>query len=97
MLDAFVQEFLMESLPIWRENPVQYCKEVLTFIPDPFQAEALTDLANNSKVAIKSGQGVGKTGMEAAAFLWFLTCFEYPRIVATAPTKQQLHALATLT
>ena len=24
-------------------------------------------------------------------FLWFITCFPYPRIVATAPTKQQLH------
>ena len=49
------------------------------------------DLAGNPKVAIKSGQGVGKTGMEAVALLWFLSCFPYPRVVATAPTKQQLH------
>ena len=49
------------------------------------------DLAENPKVAIKSGQGVGKTGMEAVALLWFLSCFPYPRVVATAPTKQQLH------
>jgi len=49
------------------------------------------DLAGNPKVAIKSGQGVGKTSVEAVALLWFLTCFPYPRVVATAPTKQQLH------
>lgn len=49
------------------------------------------DLAENPKVTIKSGQGVGKTGLEAVALLWFLTCFPCPRVVATAPTKQQLH------
>ncbi len=49
------------------------------------------DVAENPKVAIKSGQGVGKTGLEAVALLWFLCCYPYPRIVATAPTKQQLH------
>ena len=53
--------------------------------------QALMDLAESPKVAIKSGQGVGKTGMEAVALLWFLCCYPYPRIVATAPTKQQLH------
>ncbi len=40
---------------------------------------------------MKSGQGVGKTGVEATLLLWFLVCFPYSRIVATAPTKQQLH------
>lgn len=49
------------------------------------------DLAKNPKVAIKSGQGVGKTSIEAVALLWFLSCFPWPRVVATAPTKQQLH------
>lgn len=61
------------------------------FAPDKWQAEALNDIAISSKVAIKSGQGVGKTSMEAVALLWFLCCFPFPRIVATAPTKQQLH------
>lgn len=68
-----------------------FFREVLNFEPDEWQAEAARDLAANPKVSIKSGQGVGKTGLEAAVFLWFITCFPYPRIVATAPTKQQLH------
>lgn len=83
--------FLDESIPQWRTDPVQFFEEVLQFHPDKWQAEAARDLANYPKVSIKSGQGVGKTGLEAAAFLWFIVCFPFPRIVATAPTKQQLN------
>lgn len=87
----WLKDFLDESIPLWRNDPVMYFREVLSFEPDEWQAEAAEDLAHNPKVSIKSGQGVGKTGLEAAVFLWFITCFPYPRIVATAPTKQQLH------
>jgi hypothetical protein len=84
-------DFLDISIPMWQEDPVIFFREVLRFEPDKWQAEAARDLAHHPRVSIKSGQGVGKTGLEAALFLWFLTCFPYPRIVATAPTKQQLH------
>lgn len=87
----WLSDFLDESIPLWQNNPVMYFREVLNFEPDNWQAKAANDLAHNPKVSIKSGQGVGKTGLEAAVFLWFITCFPYPRIVATAPTKQQLH------
>ena len=85
------KKFFKERVVIYRSNPVAFAQEVLLFQPDEWQTEALQDLADSPKVAIKSGQGVGKTGMEAVALLWFLCCFPYPRIVATAPTKQQLH------
>lgn len=85
------KKFFKKRIPKYRKNPVLFAREVLLFEPDEWQSAALMDLAENPKVAIKSGQGVGKTGMEAVALLWFLCCFAYPRIVATAPTKQQLH------
>lgn len=85
------QNFFQKRIPEYRRNPVLYAEEVLLFEPDEWQGEVLMDLAENPKVAVKSGQGVGKTGTEAVALLWFLTCFPYPRVVATAPTKQQLH------
>ena len=44
-----------------------------------------------SESFVRSGQGVGKTGCEAVLCLWFLSCFPYSRVVATAPTKQQLN------
>ena len=85
------KKFFAQRIPLYRQDPVFFAKEVLQFEPDEWQRKALEDLSSHSKVAIKSGQGVGKTGMEAVALLWFLCCFPYPRIVATAPTKQQLH------
>ncbi len=88
---TWLQDFLDVSIPMWQADPIVFFREVLTFDPDKWQEEAARDLAHNPKVSIKSGQGVGKTGLEAALFLWFLTCFPYPRVVATAPTKQQLH------
>jgi len=85
------KQFFTQRIPLYQKDPVLYAREVLKFEPDDWQCIALMDLAENPKVSIKSGQGVGKTGIEAVALLWFLTCFPYPRIVATAPTKQQLH------
>lgn len=85
------KKFFKKRIPVYRDNPVLFAREVLGFEPDKWQKEALMDLAQSPKVTIRSGQGVGKTGIEAVAFLWFITCFPYPRVVATAPTKQQLH------
>lgn len=85
------RKYFKRRLPVYRNDPVMYAREVLHFEPDEWQRDGLRDLAEAPKVAIKSGQGVGKTGMEAVALLWFLSCFSYPRVVATAPTKQQLH------
>ena len=90
-LQILRKQFFQQRIPQYRKIPVLFAREVLLFEPDEWQQSALMDLAENPKVAIKSGQGVGKTGLEAVALLWFLCCYPYPRIVATAPTKQQLH------
>ena len=87
----WLDSFLDEMLPVWTEDPVQFCQDVLFFSPDEWQKEALYALRDNPRVAVKSGQGVGKTGVEACALIWFLVCFPDARIVATAPTKQQLN------
>lgn len=84
-------EYLDKNLPVWRKEPLVFFRQVLGFEPDDWQAAAAMDLSVQSRVAIKSGQGVGKTAFEAAAFLWFLTCFYNARIICTAPTRQQLH------
>lgn len=68
-----------------------FMREVLLFEPDEWQIQVAYGLRDFPRVSVKSGQGVGKTGVEAALLLWFLVCFPFPRIVATAPTKQQLH------
>ena len=85
------REFFLRQIPRYRKDPVLFFREVLEFEPDDWQAEAASKLADHPRVTIRSGQGVGKTGFEAATLLWFLTCFPYPRVVATAPTRQQVN------
>ena len=84
-------EVFKSKIPKYRKDPVLFSKEVLKFFPDDWQEHVLNDLANHTKVSVRSGQGCGKTGLEAAVLLWFLTCFPFPKVIATAPTRQQLH------
>lgn len=83
--------FFKERVPQYRDDAVLFAEEVLKFTPDAWQADVLRDLSSSDRVTVRSGQGVGKTGVEAIAALWFLACFPFARVVATAPTKQQLH------
>ncbi len=91
MVSELRRDFFQKRIPVYRTDPVLYHREVLQFEPDPWQCDTLMDLANHPKVSVRSGQGVGKTGIEAGSLLWFLTCFPFPRVVATAPTRQQLN------
>jgi len=81
----------MKKISEYSRDPVLFSREVLLFEPDDWQVEVLKDLATSNKVSVRSGQGVGKTGLEAVTLLWFLCCFPYARVVATAPTRQQLN------
>lgn len=78
---------------IYQKDPVLFAKEVVNYTPDDWQADTLRDLADPEchRVSVRSGQGVGKTATEAIAVLWFLSCFPFARVVATAPTRQQLN------
>lgn len=87
----WLSELLDESLPLWRNDPTIFFREVLNFEPDDWQTSVAADVKDRNRVAVKSGQGVGKTAFEAAIFLWFISCFYNARVVCTAPTKQQLH------
>ena len=77
----------------YQKDPVLFAKEVVNYDADDWQADTLRDLADPEchRISVRSGQGVGKTATEAIAVLWFLSCFPYARVVATAPTRQQLN------
>lgn len=83
--------FFRNRIPQYRKNIALFAGEVLQFTPDDWQRTVFHSIERNRYTAVKSGQGVGKTGTEAVVVLWFLSCFPYPRVVCTAPTRQQLH------
>lgn len=72
-------------------DPVSFARDICKFNPDENQAAVMMDVANASRVTVRSGQGVGKTALEAVIALWFMTTRPFARVVATAPTRQQLH------
>ena len=84
-------EEVLEALSIYEDDPAAFFEDILEITPDPWQAEVLEDISKYPRVSVKSGQGVGKTALEAGLVLWFLTFRPYSRVVATAPTRQQLY------
>ncbi|AOY77202.1 DEAD/DEAH box helicase family protein [Clostridium formicaceticum] len=82
---------LITLLDNYWDNPVWFAEDMLGFYPDPWQAKVLMDLAQHPKVSVRSGQGVGKTGLESIAITWYLCTRPFPKVIATAPTRQQLY------
>src|SRR5690625_2044293 len=81
---------LADIIEVYWDNPVAFAEEILGFVPDEWQSKVLMDLAHHPLVSVRSGQRVGKTGVESVAVLWYLTCRPFPKVVCTAPTRQQL-------
>lgn len=75
----------------YAKDPVLFLREVLDMDPDEWQSATAMDVQDHAKVAVKSGQGVGKTALEAGLCIWFLCCRPYAKVICTAPTMQQLY------
>lgn len=71
-------------------KPEAFVREVLHAEPDEWQVTALTALVSRGRLAIRAGHGVGKSTFEAWAVLWFLFTRPFPKVICTAPSRQQL-------
>ncbi|SCW85861.1 hypothetical protein SAMN04487970_10745 [Paenibacillus tianmuensis] len=81
----------VQIIDLYWDDPVAFAEDMLGFDPDDWQKSAMMDVANHRFTSVRSGQGVGKTAFEAALVIWFLCCRPNPKVVCTAPTRQQLH------
>ena len=75
----------------WRDDPELFVRQVLGGEPFPWQCEALASYAANSRLAIKSGKGVGKSALLAWILLHFLCTRHEAKIACTATTAPQLY------
>lgn len=82
---------LLTLLDNYWDNPVWFAEDMMNFHADKWQADVLMALSGDPKVSVRSGQGVGKTGLESIAVVWYLCTRPFPKVVATAPTRQQLY------
>ena len=46
-VDNWLGEFLDESIPLWKADPVLFMREVLSFEPDDWQIEVARDLSHS--------------------------------------------------
>lgn len=84
-------DFFKSRIALYRKDITLFAKEQFQFIADDWQIKVFDDVPKYPRISVKSGQGAGKSAATAIIVLWFLSCFPYARIVATAPTKQQLN------
>jgi len=74
-----------------RDDPALFVTQVIGATPQKWQKQALENLRDNDRVAVKSGHGVGKTAFLSWAILWFLST-RYPvKVAVTANTASQLN------
>lgn len=85
------QRTLMEK---YRSDPIEFFKLAWPdiYIWDKLEEVAFA-LAQNRRVIVPSGHGVGKTWIAARLALWFLTCFFPSKVITTAPTWPQVEML----
>lgn len=77
------------QLLAWIENPARFVTEALGAIPEAWQAQALNEVRDHARVAIRSGHGVGKSALLSWLILWWM--LRVPsKVACTAPTQHQL-------
>ncbi len=75
-------------------DPLFFCTKVLGGEqPWEKQAEILRSVRDASRVAVRSGHGVGKTWAAARACLWFLYTHPHSVVLTTAPTQRQVRSI----
>ncbi len=73
-----------------RASPVSFAHQVLGVDLWSKQVDVLEALGHNPRVAVKSGNGLGKGFSAAVALLWFLCCHDPAIVLSTAPTFRQV-------
>ena len=72
------------------DSPVAFAREVLGVELWAKQVEVLTALTEHRRVAVKSGNGLGKGFCAAVAVLWFVHTRPDAIVLTTAPTFRQV-------
>ena len=80
----------VEAIAALRADPALFVETVLQATPQAWQAKALQAIADNDRVAIKSGHGVGKTAFESWVVLWWLMTHYPCKVAVTANSAHQL-------
>jgi hypothetical protein len=75
----------------YKEHIIEFVYDIIfenkkEYFLSKHQIDFLLEIQNNRRVAAKSGKGCGKSASVAFAILWFMCCFDDPKVVASAPS-----------
>lgn len=73
----------------YRDRPVDFVRDKLAGSPESYQEDVLEACASHSRVAIRSGHGVGKTTTLAWVLLWWLLTRPFSRVLILAPAFER--------
>jgi hypothetical protein len=76
--------------PVGTGSPLDFAADVLRVKLWSKQIEVLSALPDHRRVAVKSGNGLGKGYCAAVAVLWFLYTHDPAIVLSTAPTFRQV-------
>ena len=78
------------ELPVGKLSPEEFARDILRVDLWHKQSEVLSALPGNQRVAVKSGNGLGKGFCASVAVLWFLYSHDPAVVLSTAPTFRQV-------
>jgi hypothetical protein len=76
-----------------RTEPSWFLREAMGFHAWSRQQQVVESVRDNTRTAVRSCHGAGKTAIAARVALWFLAAFPRSRVVTTAPTWAQVRDL----
>jgi len=80
----------LSEIKKWRDDPVQFVRDVFKCEPDAWQAEILRMFPNNQRLAMKACKGPGKTCILSWLCWNFLFTRPHPKIIATSISAENL-------
>ncbi len=86
----------MELKPLlksWIDDPVRFSIDCFGESPDELQKPIFEAVAKHDRIAVRSGNGPGKTWTAAKLGLWFFVTRPKSIVVTTAPTWQQVQRI----
>lgn len=84
---------LKSLLNSWIDDPVRFSIDCFGEEPDNLQKQIFEAVAENDRIAVRSGNGPGKTWTAAKLGLWFFITRPKSIVVTTAPTWQQVQRI----
>ena len=85
-----IEKKVIEKFRLWRENPVQFVRDVFKAEPDAWQADVLMAFHKRNRLAMQASKGVGKSTILAWTAWNFLLTRPYPKVAATSISYDNL-------